>query len=68
MYKRLYPNQYKSRLYLSWYERNEGGNNKILVTVQLEAKNESILGSYDHHVTIVLHKNLGLIKLKRLNT
>ena len=31
MYRRLYPSR---------YERDEGGNDKVLITVQLEAKNE----------------------------
>ena len=47
MYKRLYPSRYKSRLYPSWYERDKGGNDKVLITVRLkvwlEAKDESRL-------------------------
>ena len=39
MYERLYP---------SWYKRNKGGNNKVLVTVWLEANDDSISGSHDY--------------------
>ena len=43
MYKRLYP---------SWYKRDKGGNNKVLVTVWLEvwfeAKDDSISGLRDY--------------------
>ena len=54
MYKRLYPSRYKSRLYLSWYKRDEGGNNKVLVTVWLEAK----VTQYWNHVTINIESGL----------
>ena len=45
MYGRLYPSRYK---------KDEGGNNKVLITVWLEAKNESISGSRDRHLTMAL--------------
>ena len=48
MYKRLYPSWYKSRLYPSRYKEDEGGNNEMLVTVWLEAKDDSISGSRDY--------------------
>ena len=54
MYGKLYPNRYESRLYPSRYERDEGGDNKVLVTVQLETKDDSILESHDRHVTMAL--------------
>ena len=54
MYRRLYPSWCKSRLYPSRYKRDKGGNNEMLVTVGLEAKDESISGSRDRHVTIAL--------------
>ena len=54
MYGRLYPSRYESRLYPSWYERDKGGDNEVLVTVRLETKNDSILGSRDRHVTMAL--------------
>ena len=43
------------RLYLSWYKRDEGGNDKVLITVWLEAKDELISGSRNRHVTMALH-------------
>ena len=52
--RRLYPSWYRNRLYLNQYERDENGNNKILITawlkVWLEIKDESklILGSREH--------------------
>ena len=60
MYRRLHP---------SWYERGAGGNNKVLITIWLKAKDESrsILKSmsgsrncdtelelHDFHVTMAL--------------
>ena len=54
MYKRLYPNWYKSKLYPSRYKRDECGNNKVLVTIELEVWLEAkdklrlILGSHDY--------------------
>ena len=51
MYERLYPSR---------YERDEGGNDKMLVTVWLEAKDESILGSRNRHVTMALPKHFIL--------
>ena len=41
MYERLYPSRYESRLYPKWYKRDEGGDDEVLVTVRLEAKDES---------------------------
>ena len=55
IYGRLYPSRCKSRLYPSQYEKNEGGDNEVLITAQLEAKDKSILGSRDRHVTMALH-------------
>ena len=40
MYGRLYPSRYESRSYPSRYEGDEGGNDEMLVTVWLEAKND----------------------------
>ena len=40
MYRRLYPSWYKSSSYPSRYERDEGGNNKVLITIWLEAKDD----------------------------
>ena len=40
MYRRLYPSRYKSRLYPSRYKRDRGGNDEVLVTVRLEAKDD----------------------------
>ena len=52
MYDRLYPSR---------YERNEGGNNKVLVTVWLEVKDELrligimwLLDIKSDHVTMAL--------------
>ena len=56
MYGRLYPSRYESRLYPSQYERNESGDDKVLITVWLEAKDDSILVSRDRHMTMALHK------------
>ena len=36
IYERLYLSHYKSKLYPSWYKRDEGGDNEVLVTVWLE--------------------------------
>ena len=53
MYKRLYPNQYKNRLYLSRYKRDKGDNNNVLVTgwlkIWLKAKEELRLISTSHN-------------------
>ena len=59
MYRRLYPSR---------YERDEGGNDKMLVTVRLEAKDESISGSRDRHVTMALQlpSFLDLSPVKRV--
>ena len=54
MYERLYPSRYESRLYPKWYKRDEGGDDEVLVTVWLEAKDDSISISRDRHVTMVL--------------
>ena len=43
IYERLYLSQYKSRLYLNQYERDEDSNDKVLVIVWLEAKDDLIL-------------------------
>ena len=40
MYGRLYPSRYESRSYPSRYEGDGGGNNEVLVTVRLEAKDD----------------------------
>ena len=48
MYRRLYPSRYENRLYLSQYKRDESGDDEVLVTVWLEAKDKSISGSRDH--------------------
>ena len=52
MYGRLYPSR---------YERDEGDNDKVLVMVQLEAKDESISESRDCYVTIILQLKKSLI-------
>ena len=36
MYGRLYPSRYESRLYPSRYERDEGGDDEVLITVRFE--------------------------------
>ena len=54
MYGRLYPSQYKGRLYLSWYKRDEGGDDKVLVTVRFKAKDDLILGLRDRYMTMIL--------------
>ena len=36
MYRRLYPNQYKSKSYPSRYKGDESGNNEMLLTVARE--------------------------------
>ena len=60
MYGRLYPSR---------YEKDEGGNNNVLVTVRLEAKDNSISGSRDRHVTMVLQyvKFLNLLFFNLFN-
>ena len=40
MYRRLYSSWYESRSYSSQYDGEKGGNNKVLVTVWLEAKDD----------------------------
>ena len=40
MYRRLYPSWYEGRLYPSRYKRDEDGNDEVLVTVWLKAKDE----------------------------
>ena len=68
MYRRLYPSWYKNRLYPSCYEKDEGGNNKVLVTIWFEAKDKSILGSLDRYVTMILelHSLLDVSCIKRI--
>ena len=56
MYRRLYSSWYKSKVYQSRYKGDEGGNDKLLVTVWLkvwlEAKN---------NVEIDIEINIGII-------
>ena len=68
MYGRLYPSRYESRLYPSRYERDEGGDDEVLVTVRLETKDDSISGSRDRHVTMALQlpSLLDVSPVKRL--
>ena len=54
MYRRLYLSWYKSRLYSSRYKRDESDDNKVLITVWLEVKNDLILGLRDRNVTMAL--------------
>ena len=54
IYERLYPSRYKSRLYPIRYKRNEGGNDEVLITVWLEAKDDLISRSCNRHVTMAL--------------
>ena len=38
IYKRLYTNWYKNKLYSSCYKKDEGSNNKVLVTIAKKVK------------------------------